>query len=192
MTVMSISFEKICQRIDQYEKLMRLDKPIGILLLLWPTWWALWLSAKGLPDWRVWWIFTLGTVLMRSAGCVINDLVDRKFDPHVERTRALLHLVTLDPGEGRDPVADYDALKKELRTFDPELAKRPTIVALAKADLPEVKEAYPELRARFAKKKIKLHLVSAATHEGMKELVQRLYELVLEGRREAALAAKKA
>ncbi len=88
MTVMSISFEKICQRIDQYEKLMRLDKPIGILLLLWPTWWALWLSAKGLPDWRVWWIFTLGTVLMRSAGCVINDLADRKFDPHVERTRA--------------------------------------------------------------------------------------------------------
>jgi GTP-binding protein len=115
-----------------------------------------------------------------------------RFLKHVERTRALLHLVTLDPGEGRDPVADYDALKKELRTFDPELAKRPTIVALAKADLPEVKEAYPELRARFAKKKIKLHLVSAATHEGMKELVQRLYELVLEGRREAALAAKKA
>jgi 4-hydroxybenzoate polyprenyltransferase len=65
---------------------MRLDKPIGILLLLWPTLWALWLSARGEPDWRVVWIFVLGTVLMRSAGCVINDLADRNFDPHVERT----------------------------------------------------------------------------------------------------------
>lgn len=66
---------------------MRLDKPIGILLLLWPTLWALWFSALGQPDWRVVWIFVLGTVLMRSAGCVINDIADRKFDPLVERTK---------------------------------------------------------------------------------------------------------
>ena len=66
---------------------MRLDKPIGILLLLWPTFWALWLSADGRPDWVVVWVFTLGTVLMRSAGCVINDYADRDFDRHVERTR---------------------------------------------------------------------------------------------------------
>lgn len=66
---------------------MRLDKPIGIMLLLWPTLWALWLSSWGTPDWGVVWIFALGTVLMRSAGCVINDLADRKFDSHVERTR---------------------------------------------------------------------------------------------------------
>jgi 4-hydroxybenzoate polyprenyltransferase len=66
---------------------MRLDKPIGILLLLWPTLWALWLSALGRPNWLVVWIFVLGTVLMRSAGCVINDLADRHFDPHVARTR---------------------------------------------------------------------------------------------------------
>ena len=66
---------------------MRLDKPIGILLLLWPTLWALWLSAYGKPNWTVLWIFTLGTVLMRSAGCVINDLADRNFDPHVARTK---------------------------------------------------------------------------------------------------------
>jgi len=62
-------------------------KPIGILLLLWPTLWALWLSALGRPDWLVVGIFVLGTVLMRSAGCVINDLADRSFDPHVARTR---------------------------------------------------------------------------------------------------------
>ena len=74
-------------RIDRYEKLMRLDKPIGILLLLWPTLWAVWLSGRGEPSWVVAWIFTLGTVLMRSAGCVINDYADRKFDPHVERTK---------------------------------------------------------------------------------------------------------
>ncbi|MDD2885855.1 MAG: 4-hydroxybenzoate octaprenyltransferase [Dechloromonas sp.] len=74
-------------RLDLYEKLMRLDKPIGILLLLWPTLWALWLAADGLPDLAVLAVFVLGTVLMRSAGCVINDYADRDFDRHVERTR---------------------------------------------------------------------------------------------------------
>jgi len=66
---------------------MRLDKPIGILLLLWPTLWALWFSAQGNPHLAIVWIFVLGTVLMRSAGCVVNDYADRDFDPHVERTR---------------------------------------------------------------------------------------------------------
>jgi 4-hydroxybenzoate polyprenyltransferase len=75
------------ERLDLYEKLMRLDQPIGILLLLWPTLWALWLSSRGAPDGVVVWIFVLGAVLMRSAGCLINDLADRNFDPHVERTR---------------------------------------------------------------------------------------------------------
>ena len=74
------------QRLDLYEKLMRLDKPIGILLLLWPTLWALWFAARGVPDWKVLWIFVLGTVLMRSAGCVINDYADRDFDRYVKRT----------------------------------------------------------------------------------------------------------
>lgn len=78
----------IKERLDLYERLMRLDKPIGILLLLWPTLWALWLSAPGRPDWLVVWVFVLGTVLMRSAGCVINDYADRDFDRHVERTKA--------------------------------------------------------------------------------------------------------
>jgi 4-hydroxybenzoate polyprenyltransferase len=74
-------------RLDLYEKLMRLDKPIGILLLLWPTLWALWMASVGRPSWMLAWIFVLGTVLMRSAGCVINDYADRDFDPHVKRTK---------------------------------------------------------------------------------------------------------
>ncbi len=75
------------ERLTQYEKLMRLDKPIGILLLLWPTLWGLWFAGEGMPPPLLIWIFVLGTVLMRSAGCVINDYADRDFDPHVERTK---------------------------------------------------------------------------------------------------------
>ena len=77
----------LAERFTLYKRLMRLDKPIGILLLLWPTLWALWLSSNGSPNWIILWIFILGTVLMRSAGCVINDFADRDFDPHVERTK---------------------------------------------------------------------------------------------------------
>ncbi len=75
------------QRLTAYEKLMRLDKPIGILLLLWPTLWGLLFAAGGLPAPDVLLIFFTGTVLTRSAGCVMNDYADRNFDPHVERTR---------------------------------------------------------------------------------------------------------
>ena len=75
------------ERLDVYEKLMRLDKPIGILLLMWPTLWGLWLSSYGIPNPGVLVIFVLGVILMRSAGCVVNDIADRNFDPHVERTR---------------------------------------------------------------------------------------------------------
>src|SRR5690242_3761648 len=77
----------LAQRLGYYEKLMRLDKPIGILLLLWPTLWGLWLAAGGFPSLNVLAIFVLGTVLMRSAGCVVNDYADRDFDGHVERTK---------------------------------------------------------------------------------------------------------
>jgi 4-hydroxybenzoate polyprenyltransferase len=75
------------ERLDTYEQLMRLDKPIGILLLLWPTLWGLWLSSYGVPNPGVAVIFILGVVLMRSAGCIVNDIADRDFDPQVERTR---------------------------------------------------------------------------------------------------------
>ena len=78
----------IARRLDAYERLIRLDKPIGTLLLLWPTLWALWLAADGRPSAGIVVIFVLGTLLMRSAGCAINDYADRDFDPHVKRTRA--------------------------------------------------------------------------------------------------------
>jgi 4-hydroxybenzoate polyprenyltransferase len=77
----------IKHKLDLYERLMRLDKPIGTLLLLWPTLWALWMAGYGKPPWAVVLIFALGTLLMRSAGCVMNDIADRNFDPHVKRTQ---------------------------------------------------------------------------------------------------------
>ena len=77
----------IARRLDAYERLIRLDKPIGTLLLLWPTLWALWLAADGRPSAGIVVIFVLGTLLMRSAGCAINDYADRDFDPHVKRTQ---------------------------------------------------------------------------------------------------------
>jgi len=77
----------IAERLKDYARLMRLHRPIGSLLLLWPTLWALWIAAQGRPGLHVLAVFMLGVVLMRSAGCVINDYADRDFDPHVERTR---------------------------------------------------------------------------------------------------------
>ena len=72
---------------NAYIRLMRLDKPIGSLLLLWPTYWALFLSADGWPDLDILFIFTLGVFIMRTAGCVINDFADRKIDKHIVRTQ---------------------------------------------------------------------------------------------------------
>lgn len=74
-------------RLAAYGALMRIDRPIGTLLLLWPTYWGLWLAAGGTPPLELFLIFTLGTWLMRSAGCVINDYFDRDFDRQVARTR---------------------------------------------------------------------------------------------------------
>lgn len=79
--------QKIIQKLDAYERLMRLDKPIGILLLMWPTLWALLIAGQGKPDWIVVLIFATGTVLMRSAGCVMNDIADSEYDGLVERTQ---------------------------------------------------------------------------------------------------------
>ena len=101
-----------------------------------------------------------------------------RFLKHVERTRALLHLLTLDAGEGRDVVADFDALNAELRAFDPQLAARPQVVAMSKGDLPEVREAWTKAKKKFARRKIDLMLVSAATGEGVREVVLALYALV--------------
>jgi len=77
----------IKDRLHQYYLLTRFDRPIGILLLLWPTLWALWIAGEGRPDPYVLFVFVSGVVLMRAAGCVINDYADRDIDPHVARTR---------------------------------------------------------------------------------------------------------
>jgi len=79
--------EAVKDRLQQYWLLARFDKPIGILILLWPTLWALWIAGNGKPDGMVLTVFVLGVVLMRAAGCVINDYADKDFDPHVDRCK---------------------------------------------------------------------------------------------------------
>lgn len=78
--------QALLQHYSRYWRLMRLHRPIGIWLLLWPTLWALWIASAGRPDEKVFLILVLGTIIVRSAGCVINDFADRKIDPHVART----------------------------------------------------------------------------------------------------------
>lgn len=75
------------QRLGHYSRLIRLERPIGSYLLLWPTLWALWLAADGVPDLKILLVFIAGVFVMRSAGCAINDIADRNIDPHVERTK---------------------------------------------------------------------------------------------------------
>jgi 4-hydroxybenzoate polyprenyltransferase len=82
-----MTLNDIKARLNLYEKLMRLDKPIGILLLLWPTLWGLSIACGDQPKWAIIWIFIIGTTLMRSAGCVVNDYADKDFDKHVARTK---------------------------------------------------------------------------------------------------------
>ena len=94
--------QKVLKRLDAYERLVRLDKPVGTLLLLWPTLWALWLAMRGWPGIELFAIFTVGTLLMRSAGCAMNDYADRDFDAHVERTK--------DRPLARKEIAPWEAL----------------------------------------------------------------------------------
>jgi 4-hydroxybenzoate polyprenyltransferase len=82
-----VDWVHVRERLTEYAKLARMHRPIGAALLLWPTWWALWLAAGDFPPWGSLIIFTLGVFLMRSAGCVINDFADRKLDPEVKRTQ---------------------------------------------------------------------------------------------------------
>ena len=84
---MNATLRTFAARLDAYERLVRLDRPIGMLLMLWPTLWALWLAHGGIPPLAVLWIFVLGTAIMRSAGCALNDWADRDFDAYVQRTR---------------------------------------------------------------------------------------------------------
>src|SRR6185312_528864 len=82
-----VDWPQVRERLTEYAKLARMHRPVGALLLLWPTWWALWLASGDFPPLGLLVIFTLGVWLMRSAGCVVNDFADRKFDPEVKRTR---------------------------------------------------------------------------------------------------------
>jgi 4-hydroxybenzoate polyprenyltransferase len=82
-----MDFAATAKRLNAYERLMRLDKPVGALLLLWPTLWAVWIASKGRPEIDIVLIFVVGTFLMRSAGCAMNDWADRDFDGRVARTR---------------------------------------------------------------------------------------------------------
>lgn len=122
--------------------------------------------------------FVLADIPGLIPGAAEGAGLGHRFLKHVERCRGLLHIITLDPTEGRDPMADYEALTLELERFDPELAKRPQIVAMSKSDITEVREAYEKLKPKFAKKKIDLRLFSAATGDGVKELAIDLYKLV--------------
>ena len=86
-TINRVDWPHIRERLTEYARLARMDRPVGALLLLWPTWWALWVAAQDFPSIGLLIIFTLGVWFMRSAGCVINDFADRKLDPEVKRTR---------------------------------------------------------------------------------------------------------
>ena len=78
---------RLARRLQEYALLARFDRPIGTWLLLWPTLWALWIAGRGRPDPHVLIVFVLGVIVMRAAGCIINDFADRNIDPHVKRTR---------------------------------------------------------------------------------------------------------
>ncbi|HPT57024.1 MAG TPA: 4-hydroxybenzoate octaprenyltransferase, partial [Casimicrobium sp.] len=81
-----MTLKDLTTKLNAYERLIRLDKPVGFMLLMWPTLWGLWFASLGSPDIRIVIIFVVGTILMRSAGCAINDWADRKFDGAVKRT----------------------------------------------------------------------------------------------------------
>jgi 4-hydroxybenzoate polyprenyltransferase len=137
--------EMIVRRLDAYERLIRLDKPIGTLLLLWPTLWALWLAAEGRPRLDLLVIFVMGTLLMRSAGCAVNDYADRHFDPHVERTRGRpLATGEIHPHEALAVAAGLAAAAFALVLFLNWLAILLSFVAAA------IAVTYPFTKRRFA------------------------------------------
>ena len=135
----------IARRLDAYERLIRLDKPIGALLLLWPTLWAVWLAAAGRPPLDIVLIFVVGTLLMRSAGCAINDYADRELDGHVERTRRR----PLPAGEIRPPEALALAALLAAAAFALVLFLNWQAVALSFAAL-AIAAAYPFTKRFFA------------------------------------------
>jgi 4-hydroxybenzoate polyprenyltransferase len=140
-----MSLASLARRLDAYERLIRLDKPIGALLLLWPTLWALWLAARGVPPLDLLIIFVVGTLLMRSAGCAINDYADRDFDGRVKRTRSRpLAAGEIRPGEALAVAAALAAAAFGLVLFLNGLAIALSFVGLA------IAAAYPFTKRFFA------------------------------------------
>jgi 4-hydroxybenzoate polyprenyltransferase len=142
---LGVTWTEVARRLDAYERLIRLDKPIGTLLLLWPTLWALWLASRGTPRLDHFVIFFLGTVLMRSAGCAINDYADRRFDPHVERTR----LRPLAAGEIQPHEALWIAAALALAAFALVLFLNPFAIALSVLGL-AIAATYPYSKRFFS------------------------------------------
>jgi len=130
----------------------------------------------GLPGGRS---FVLADIPGLIEGAAEGAGLGHRFLRHVERTRVLVHLLDLQPDvPERDPERDHDVLCRELERYDPTLAARPQIVALAKIDLPHVQEAYPRLRERFAARGIELLAVSAVSRQGLAELLERVWKVL--------------
>jgi 4-hydroxybenzoate polyprenyltransferase len=140
-----MNLDSALKRVDAYERLIRLDKPIGTLLLLWPTLWALWIAADGKPPIGMLVLFVLGTFLMRSAGCAMNDWADRNFDAHVARTRGRpLAAGEIAPGEALAVGAVLAALAFGVVLFLNPFAILLSFAALAIACLyPFTKRVFP-------------------------------------------------
>ncbi|MSP15031.1 MAG: GTPase ObgE [Myxococcales bacterium] len=119
--------------------------------------------------------FVLADIPGLIEGAADGAGLGHRFLRHVERTRVLLHLLELSHDPEREPLTDFDVICRELVRYDETLATRPQVVALTKLDLPEVREAYPELARRFAKRGIELLALSAATGEGVKPALERLW-----------------
>jgi len=137
------------------------------------------LGVVGLPGGRS---FVLADIPGLIEGASEGHGLGHRFLRHVERTRVLLHLIEVSAEPGRDPLHDYDVINRELERYSPELAKRPQIVALSKLDLTETRDAYDSWRQKFAARGITLHAVSAATGEGVKELLEALWPSLAGGR----------
>jgi len=109
----------------------------------------------------------------------------QQFLRHLERTRVLLYLLDISPDPERDPVKDFKTLRNELKLYDPELAARPSVVALNKADLTETQDAYPKLEKAFKKLRVKLALISAVTGEGVSDVLEALWKHSVDNSEEA-------
>ena len=133
------------------------------------------LGVVGLPGGRS---FVLADIPGLIEGASEGHGLGHRFLRHVERTRVLLHLIEVSAEPGRDPLHDYDIINRELAQYSPELAKRPQIVALSKCDLTETREAVDGWREKFAARGVTLHAVSAATGEGVKEVLEALWPIV--------------